>query len=186
LKHKNTQPLYIFNRENPQNSEPQNGPRSRLDYIVLPFVETLDQSTNGFFMFDEQLLDLVILNRSIDCISTLYHQKNHQYLNGQQDTSTTIAYQIPNSNQNPCLNFCFHDAECIVTTLNKPVCHCQQNFTGTRCQVDVCHNYCLNNGICSASTAFETLKCQCLSGFSGSRCQLPEPETATPPQCVEL
>ena len=27
MKHKNTQPLYIFNRENPQNSEPQNGPR---------------------------------------------------------------------------------------------------------------------------------------------------------------
>ena len=35
LKHKNTQPLYIFNRENPQNSEPQNGPRSGLDYIPL-------------------------------------------------------------------------------------------------------------------------------------------------------
>ena len=29
------QPLYIFNRENPQNSEPQNDPRSRLDYIAL-------------------------------------------------------------------------------------------------------------------------------------------------------
>ena len=24
-KHKNAQPIYIFNRENPQNSEPQNG-----------------------------------------------------------------------------------------------------------------------------------------------------------------
>ena len=35
LKHKNTQLLYIFNRENPQNSEPQNGPRSGLDYIAL-------------------------------------------------------------------------------------------------------------------------------------------------------
>ena len=36
LKHKNTQPLYIFGRENPQNSEPKNGPRSGLDYIALP------------------------------------------------------------------------------------------------------------------------------------------------------
>jgi hypothetical protein len=35
LKHKNTQPLYIFNRENPQNSEPQNGPRRGLDFIAL-------------------------------------------------------------------------------------------------------------------------------------------------------
>ena len=35
MKHKNTQPLYIFNRENPQNSEPQNGPWRGLDYIAL-------------------------------------------------------------------------------------------------------------------------------------------------------
>ena len=35
MKHKNTQPLYIFNRENPQSSETQNGPRSGLDYIAL-------------------------------------------------------------------------------------------------------------------------------------------------------
>ena len=35
LKHKNSQPSYIFNRENPQNSEPQNGPRRGLDFIAL-------------------------------------------------------------------------------------------------------------------------------------------------------
>ena len=50
----------------------------------------------------------------------------------------------------------------------------------SRCQVDVCHNYCLNNGICNVSTAFEALKCQCPPGFSGSRCQQPEPEIAIP------
>ena len=37
LKHKNRQPLSIFYRENPQNSEPKNGPRSGLDYIALEF-----------------------------------------------------------------------------------------------------------------------------------------------------
>ncbi len=35
LKHKNTQPLHIFNRENSQNSEPQNGPRRGLDFIAF-------------------------------------------------------------------------------------------------------------------------------------------------------
>ena len=35
LKKENTQPLYIFSRENTQNSEPQNGPRRGLDYIAL-------------------------------------------------------------------------------------------------------------------------------------------------------
>jgi hypothetical protein len=28
-------PIYIFNRENPQNSEPQNGPRRGLGFIAL-------------------------------------------------------------------------------------------------------------------------------------------------------
>ena len=37
MKHKSTQPLYIFNRENPQNSETQNGPRRGLDFIALEF-----------------------------------------------------------------------------------------------------------------------------------------------------
>ena len=35
LKHKNTQPLYIYNKENPQNSEPQNGPMRGLDFIAF-------------------------------------------------------------------------------------------------------------------------------------------------------
>ena len=38
LKHKNTKPLYIFNKENPQNSEPQNGPRRGLDFIALDLI----------------------------------------------------------------------------------------------------------------------------------------------------
>ena len=35
LKHKNTLPIHIFNRENPQNPEPQNGPRRGLDFIFI-------------------------------------------------------------------------------------------------------------------------------------------------------
>ena len=40
LKHNNTQPIYIFNRKNPHNSEPQNGLRRGLDFIALvsPFI----------------------------------------------------------------------------------------------------------------------------------------------------
>ena len=32
----------MFNRENPQNSEPQNGPRSGLDYIALPSSDVIN------------------------------------------------------------------------------------------------------------------------------------------------
>ena len=35
MKNRNTQPSYIFNRKNPHNSEPQNGPRRGLDFIAL-------------------------------------------------------------------------------------------------------------------------------------------------------
>jgi hypothetical protein len=48
LKHKNTQPLYIFNRENPQNSEPQNGPRRGLDFIAFLY---LDHRCHFTFMY---------------------------------------------------------------------------------------------------------------------------------------
>jgi hypothetical protein len=35
LKHKISQPIYIFHRENSQNSESPNGPRRGLDFIAL-------------------------------------------------------------------------------------------------------------------------------------------------------
>ena len=35
----NRRKIYIFNRENPHNSEPQNGPRRGLDFIALLFHE---------------------------------------------------------------------------------------------------------------------------------------------------
>jgi len=123
----------------------------------------------------EQLIDLVILNKSIDCISISHQDQRNQYLN-QPETSTLIS---SSANQaDPCLNFCFH-GDCKLTTLNKPHCHCQHNFTGNRCEVDICYNYCLNNGVCSVSStevsAFEVLRrCHCPQGFSGSRCQQQE------------
>ena len=57
MKHKNTQPLYIFNRENPQNFEPQNDPRSGLDYIALQnsiqLEKNMELNIKGFFIYVE-------------------------------------------------------------------------------------------------------------------------------------
>jgi len=58
-----------------------------------------------------------------------------------------------------------------LTKMSQPHCNCQQNFTGKRCEMNVCHNYCLNNGICTVSSNIVP-RCICLQGFSGSRCQL--------------
>ena len=63
FKHKCTQPLYIFNRENPQNSETQNGLRRGLDFIALqfrnPFLLKLSlKSNSGFRIFKSLSLPL--------------------------------------------------------------------------------------------------------------------------------
>ena len=59
LKNKNTQRIYIFNRENPQNSEPQNGPRRGLDFIALLWKD------NGFIDDDDGwLLDALVTGKA--------------------------------------------------------------------------------------------------------------------------
>ena len=58
MKHKNTQPLYIFNTENHQNSEPQNGPRRGLDFIALFSFELL--------IFPKDALDTVYVKTDDD------------------------------------------------------------------------------------------------------------------------
>ena len=80
FKHKNTQPLYIFNRENPQNSEPHNVPRRGLDFIAL--VQT---SPKEFLVFKHEMGNLWNLSLGIDILSVLfwvriilnYSQKNN-------------------------------------------------------------------------------------------------------------
>ena len=52
LKHQNTQPIYIFNRENPKNSEPQNGPRRGLDFIALISSTVKKTLTSVFYEFE--------------------------------------------------------------------------------------------------------------------------------------
>jgi hypothetical protein len=65
LKHKNTQPSYIFNRKNPQNSETQNGLRRGLDFIAL--VQTLS------LMWSDQLKQLTAAPSIYKEVNVLYY-----------------------------------------------------------------------------------------------------------------
>ena len=62
MKHKNTQPLYIFNRENPQKSEPQNGLRRGLDFIALIFS---DLNFTQIWYWNIARLEVIIDNSSV-------------------------------------------------------------------------------------------------------------------------
>ena len=55
LKHHSTQSIYIFNRENPQNSESPNGSRRGLDFIALPLLTVITAYTGA----DETLASLI-------------------------------------------------------------------------------------------------------------------------------
>ena len=64
--------VYIFNRENPQNSEPQNGPRRGLDFIALKFMEEISIKSSlsyrtwhaGLYSIDYKLNWNLILRNS--------------------------------------------------------------------------------------------------------------------------
>ncbi|CAB4065537.1 unnamed protein product [Lepeophtheirus salmonis] len=70
-----------------------------------------------------------------------------------------------------CQNYCIH-GNCSLSAINFPICHCQFGYSGSRCQNDLCHNYCLNKGICRFPTSNKGKPiCQCIGEFNGARCQ---------------
>lgn len=49
-------------------------------------------------------------------------------------------------------------------------CRCVRGFTGTRCEVDLCHNYCISGGCFISTEGYP--QCKCLEGFTGQRCEI--------------
>uniref|UniRef100_A0A7E4V9X2 EGF-like domain-containing protein n=1 Tax=Panagrellus redivivus TaxID=6233 RepID=A0A7E4V9X2_PANRE len=54
-------------------------------------------------------------------------------------------------------------------------CNCPSGTTGVECQHTLCHNYCLNSGICSvtynANSETVSPMCHCPIAYSGARCE---------------
>ncbi|XP_059053896.1 protein cueball [Achroia grisella] len=62
--------------------------------------------------------------------------------------------------------FCLHG----VKNNEKLSCNCSAGYTGQRCEISVCHNYCFQ-GDCEVSSE-GTPACRCPSGFKGERCEI--------------
>ncbi|KAL3275482.1 hypothetical protein HHI36_020242 [Cryptolaemus montrouzieri] len=59
--------------------------------------------------------------------------------------------------------------ECINGTLRDGVCKCSRGFSGTFCEISLCHNYCIFGSCHLTNRGFPY--CHCPEGFGGSRCE---------------
>lgn len=55
-------------------------------------------------------------------------------------------------------------------------CICKENFDGEFCEINLCYNFCLNNGVCTMEKSLLTQKlephCSCENGFIGKHCEI--------------
>lgn len=71
----------------------------------------------------------------------------------------------------PISDYCLNEGKEVLEEGNRR-CDCPVAFTGARCEIDLCKNYCLNGGTC---VAFKnaTVRCEnCDLGFQGARCEI--------------
>ncbi|KAJ8707833.1 hypothetical protein PYW07_011510 [Mythimna separata] len=68
-----------------------------------------------------------------------------------------------------CQNYCFQ-GECSVSA-EGPTCSCKAGYSGERCEVNACHDYCLHGGVCSLNEENKRV-CQCTAGYLGERCEV--------------
>ncbi|XP_077948257.1 low-density lipoprotein receptor-related protein 1 isoform X1 [Gasterosteus aculeatus] len=71
----------------------------------------------------------------------------------------------------PCLVQCMNGGSCFLNAHKQPKCHCQPNYGGDRCQIDLCRDYCKNGGTCTPSPTGSPT-CRCPTGFTGPNCNL--------------
>ncbi|KAJ8705418.1 hypothetical protein PYW08_012464 [Mythimna loreyi] len=69
-----------------------------------------------------------------------------------------------------CRNYCFH-GECSVSAEGYATCSCKAGYSGERCEVNACLDYCLHGGVCSLDEHHQRV-CQCAAGYEGERCDV--------------
>ncbi|KAJ8706702.1 hypothetical protein PYW07_012780 [Mythimna separata] len=82
---------------------------------------------------------------------------------------------IPNNSKleptaSVCQNYCL-EGNCSVNAEGGPTCSCKAGYSGERCEVNACHDYCLHGGVCSLNEENKRV-CQCTAGYDGERCDI--------------
>ena len=84
------------------------------------------------------------------------------------DILTNYPYDL-----NGCLANCTNNGRCVISSNERLVCVCNQNFTGGSCDVNIkacSKNPCLNDGEC-IEMSNSTYKCDCKQNYFGANCE---------------
>lgn len=86
----------------------------------------------------------------------------------QDGDGTRGRVQLVNST---CYYYCQNGGTCTVTEMNEPKCQCTEQFTGRRCEDDICHGSCVMENTESCAAAGDGgSPCVCKPEFEGLRC----------------
>ena len=69
-----------------------------------------------------------------------------------------------------CANYCLHGDCYLDSVTEQPRCECEDGWSGDRCELSVCHNYCLHTASCVIVQSEP--ECLCPPGYHGDRCHL--------------
>ncbi|KAJ8705401.1 hypothetical protein PYW07_011228 [Mythimna separata] len=104
--------------------------------------------------------------------------------------SCLIGYSGVRCEVNACHEYCLNGGVCSLNEEDEPSCQCTADYDGVRCEVSAykdnsceagstgegkvsaCHQFCLNDGVCSLNEASEPV-CQCTADYAGDRCDIP-------------
>lgn len=81
---------------------------------------------------------------------------------------TSVVMDEKNPVHTQSSDFCLNNG----TFSSDGVCKCEKNFGGARCEISICHNYCVY-GSCEVNNSGEPT-CNCPIGKSGLRCETDE------------
>lgn len=119
----------------------------------------LDEEPRGIIARSRYLTNLQMDEHCASVVNKIKHRLLENPSQSMDSNSTDTSLEKP--------DFCLNDA---VYVKRSNTCLCNVGFSGSRCETNNCHNYCIH-GNCSFTPTGDQ-KCHCQHGYYGKRCQL--------------